>query len=58
MAAITINTKDEINKEFRDVVEKKLGHGKGVLGKAVRKLCKSGSAMNAKSTLGRKPLRP
>lgn len=35
MATITINVKDEVDKEFRETVRKKLGNGKGVLGKAV-----------------------
>ena len=35
MATITINVKDEVNREFREAVEKKLGHGKGILGKAI-----------------------
>ena len=35
MATITLNVKDNIEKEFRDTVKKKLGAGKGVLGKAV-----------------------
>ena len=35
MATITINVKDEIEKEFRETVKTKLGQGKGILGKAV-----------------------
>ena len=35
MATITISVKDDIDKEFRETVKKKLGQGKGVLGKAV-----------------------
>ena len=35
MATITISVKDDIDKEFRESVKKKLGQGKGVLGKAV-----------------------
>ena len=35
MATITISVKDDVNKEFREIVRKKLGQGKGVLGKAV-----------------------
>ena len=35
MATITISVKDDIEKEFRESVKKKLGQGKGVLGKAV-----------------------
>jgi hypothetical protein len=35
MATITISVKDEVEKEFRETVKKKLGQGKGVLGKAV-----------------------
>lgn len=35
MATITINIKDEVNEEFRKIVEEKLGHGKGILGKAI-----------------------
>ena len=35
MATITISVKDEVNKEFRETVRKKLGQGKGVLGKAI-----------------------
>ncbi len=35
MATITISIKDEVNKEFREAVNKRLGRGKGILGKAV-----------------------
>ena len=35
MAIITISVKDDVNKEFREAVKKKLGESKGVLGKAV-----------------------
>lgn len=35
MATITISVKDNVEKEFRETVKKKLGQGKGVLGKAV-----------------------
>ena len=35
MATITVSVKDNVNKEFRETVRKKLGQGKGVLGKAV-----------------------
>ena len=35
MTTITISVKDDINREFRETVKKKLGKGKGVLGKAV-----------------------
>lgn len=35
MAIITISVKDNVEKEFRETVKKKLGQGKGVLGKAV-----------------------
>jgi len=35
MATITISVKDDLNKEFRETVKKKLGQGKGVLGKAI-----------------------
>ena len=35
MVTITISVKDDIDKEFRETVKKKLGQGKGVLGKAV-----------------------
>ncbi len=35
MAIITISVKDEVEKEFRETVKKKLGQSKGVLGKAV-----------------------
>lgn len=35
MTTVTINVKDEINKEFRETVKKKLGQGKGILGKAI-----------------------
>ena len=40
MATITISVKDDVNKEFREVVKKKLGNGKGVLGKAVEEAIK------------------
>lgn len=36
MATITISVKDNVNKEFRETVKKKLGQGKGVLGKAIQ----------------------
>ena len=32
---MTISVKDEVAKEFRETVKKKLGQGKGILGKAV-----------------------
>lgn len=35
MGTITINVKDNIEKDFRKTVRKKLGQGKGVLGRAV-----------------------
>ncbi|MBI3027673.1 hypothetical protein HYY70_06195 [Candidatus Woesearchaeota archaeon] len=35
MATITISIKDDIERDFRETVKKKLGEGKGVLGKAV-----------------------
>ena len=35
MATMTINVSDEIEQEFRDTVKKKLGTGKGTLGKAI-----------------------
>ena len=35
MGTITINVKDEVEKEFRESVKKRLGEGKGILGKAV-----------------------
>ncbi|MBI2652962.1 hypothetical protein HYX00_05850 [Candidatus Woesearchaeota archaeon] len=35
MATITISVKDEVDREFRETVKKKLGQGKGILGKAV-----------------------
>lgn len=35
MTTITISIKDEVDKEFRETVRKKLGQGKGVLGKAI-----------------------
>ena len=35
MTIITISVKDDVDKEFRETVKKKLGQGKGVLGKAV-----------------------
>ncbi|MBI2541700.1 hypothetical protein HYV80_03250 [Candidatus Woesearchaeota archaeon] len=35
MATITVSIKDEVNNEFREAVRKKLGHGKGTIGKAV-----------------------
>jgi hypothetical protein len=35
MATITINVADNLDKDFRGVVEKNYGIGKGILGKAV-----------------------
>lgn len=35
MATITINIRDEVAKEFREVVEHELGKKKGMLGKAI-----------------------
>lgn len=40
MGTITINVKDEVEKEFRESVKKKLGEGKGILGKAVEEALK------------------
>ncbi|MBS3113487.1 hypothetical protein J4448_00135 [Candidatus Woesearchaeota archaeon] len=41
MATITISVKDEVDKEFRETVRKRLGQGKGVLGKAVEEAMES-----------------
>ena len=41
MATITINIKDNIEKEFRVTVKKKLGVGKGILGKAIEEAIKN-----------------
>lgn len=41
MATITISVKNDVNKEFRETVKKKLGQGKGVLGKAVEEAMES-----------------
>ena len=35
MGTITINVKDEVEKEFRETVKKEIGVGKGKLGSAV-----------------------
>ena len=35
MGTITISVNDDVEKEFRETVKKRLGQGKGVLGKAV-----------------------
>lgn len=35
MGVITISMSDEVEKEFREAVKRKLGQSKGVLGKAV-----------------------
>lgn len=35
MGTITINVKDEVEKEFRETVKKEIGVGKGKLGNAV-----------------------
>ena len=35
MATITISIKDDVEKKFRETVRKKLGEGKGRLGRAV-----------------------
>lgn len=40
MAIITISVKDDVEKEFRETVKRKLGEGKGVLGKAVEEAMK------------------
>ncbi|MEK6876634.1 MAG: hypothetical protein AABX34_01735 [Nanoarchaeota archaeon] len=40
MATIKVNVSDEINKEFKKAVEKKLGHGKGLFGKALEEAIK------------------
>jgi len=41
MATITINVKDDINQAFRKTAEKKLGRGKGTLGRAVEEAMKN-----------------
>ena len=41
MSTITISVKDEVDKEFRETVRKRLGQGKGVLGKAVEEAMES-----------------
>ena len=40
MGTITISVNDEVEKEFRESVKKKIGQGKGVLGKAVEEAMK------------------
>ncbi len=40
MSTITISVNDDIEREFRETVKKKLGKGKGVLGKAVEEAIK------------------
>ena len=40
MATITISVKDYIDKEFRETVKKKMGEGKGKLGKAFEEAMK------------------
>ena len=40
MAIITISIDDSINNEFRKIVEKKLGKGKGILKKAIMEAIK------------------
>jgi len=40
MATITLNVKNEINEEFRKLVESKFGQGKGKLGKAIEEAIK------------------
>ena len=35
MGTITVNVKDDIEKEFRDTVKKQIGEGKGKLGEAI-----------------------
>ena len=40
MSIITISVNDEIEKEFRETVKRKLGQSKGVLGKAVEEAMK------------------
>jgi len=40
MATITLNVKNEINNEFRNIVKLKFGEGKGTLGKAIEEAIK------------------
>ena len=40
MVTITVSIKDDVDKEFRETVKKKLGNGKGVLGKAIEQAMK------------------
>ena len=40
MGIMTISIKDEVEKEFRESVRKKMGENKGVLGKAVEEAMK------------------
>lgn len=40
MATITINVKDDIEKEFRNILKLKYGEGKGILGKAIEEALK------------------
>ena len=40
MATITISIKDNVNEEFREAVKKKMGEGKGVIGKAIEEAIK------------------
>ena len=40
MGIITISMNDEVEKELRETVKKKIGEGKGVLGKAIEEAVK------------------
>ena len=40
MGILTISMKDEVEKELREAVKKKMGEGKGVLGKAIEEAVK------------------
>lgn len=40
MGIITISMSDEVEKELREAVKKKMGEGKGVLGKAIEEAVK------------------
>ena len=40
MTTITINVSEEVNRDFREVVKKKIGSNKGALGKAVEEALK------------------
>ena len=56
MATITVNIDEEINRTFRTVVERRLGKGKGTLGKAITEALKQWVEEEEQRQIGRRQI--